>query len=72
VEVRQKVQLQRDAIEADPSRRLDLSDLPRFSYHSPDFLDCIRHALPEGIALLLLLTLAAAAVWSQFARYEVR
>jgi len=71
-EVLQDVQLQRSALEADPSRLLDLSDLPRFPYRSPDFLDCIRRALPEGITLVLLLALAAVAVWSQFARYEVR
>ncbi len=72
VEVRQKVQLQRNAVEADPARRLDPSDLPRFPYRSPGFLECLRRALPEGIALLLLLGLAAAAVWGHFARYEVR
>lgn len=71
-EVRQKVQLQRNAIETDPSRRLDPSDLPRFSYRSPGFLECVRRALPEGFALLLLLALTAAAVCVRFARYEVR
>lgn len=71
-EIRQRVQSQKDAIEADASRRLDLSDLPRFPYRSPGFLECLRRALPEGIALLSLLVLLAAAVWSDFARYEVR
>jgi ABC-type transport system involved in multi-copper enzyme maturation permease subunit len=71
-EVRQRVQLQRNAIEADSARRLDPSNLPWFPYHSPGFLECIRRALPEGIALLLLLALTAAAVCVRFARYEVR
>jgi len=71
-EVRRKVQVQKDAIESDPSRRLDLSDLPRLPYRDPGLFECARRALPEGIALLLLSALTAMAVWSQFARYEVR
>ena len=71
-EVQPRVQLQTKAVEADLSRRLALADLPRLSYHGPSLLECLRRAAPAGLALLLLLTLTASAVWSQFARYEVR
>ena len=70
-EVQPRVQLQRKAVEADLSRQLPLADLPRLTYHSPSLLECLRRAAPAGLGLLLLLVLVTAAVWSQFARYEV-
>ena len=70
-EVQPRVQLQSRAVEADLSRRLALSDLPRLTYRGPGFLACLRRAAPEGLALLFALALTMAAVWSRFARYEM-
>ncbi len=71
-EIQPKLQLQRSAAEADPSRRLDLAGLPRFAYRGPELGDCLRRAAPEGLFLLLLVSVTSAAAWSRFARYPVR
>ncbi|HEV2847227.1 MAG TPA: hypothetical protein VG477_20400, partial [Thermoanaerobaculia bacterium] len=71
-EIQSRLRLQRHAADRDPSRRLALAALPRFAYHGPGFLECLRRAAPEGLFLLLLAGLTAAAAWRQFERYPVR
>lgn len=69
--VEARVRRDREAMESDPSRRLHLEDMPRFSYGGPDFLSSLRHGAAEAGALLILNAITAAAVWARFRRYEV-
>lgn len=70
-EVARKIELQREEIEADPQRRLPLAELPRFAYRGRGFLERLRSAVPEGLALLLLITVTAVAAWARFERYAL-
>jgi ABC-2 family transporter protein len=70
-EVEARVRRNREAMEGDPSRRLRLDDMPRFSYRGPGFLGSLRHGAAEAGALLILNAIAAAAVWARFRRYEL-
>jgi len=58
------------SIEQDPSRRLRLEDMPRFSYRAPSFTSALAHGAFEAVALLLLNAATAAAVWTRFRRQE--
>jgi ABC-2 family transporter protein len=69
--VEARVRRDREAMESDPSRRLRLDDMPRFSYQGADFLSSLRHGAAEAGALLILNAIAAVAVWARFRRYEV-
>lgn len=57
----------RARVEADPSRRLPLGDLPGFSYRPSGLLAGLRRVAPEGAVLLLELTVA----WSIVARTPI-
>jgi ABC-type transport system involved in multi-copper enzyme maturation permease subunit len=70
-EVEARIRKDREAMESDPSRRLRLDDMPRFSYSGPGFLSSLRHGAAEAGALLILNAIAAAAVWARFRRYEL-
>lgn len=61
----------REAAEGDPSRRLRLDDLPRFSYQRASVLASLRRVAAEAGALLAFNALLAAAVWVRFRRYDM-
>ncbi|HEX9943023.1 MAG TPA: ABC transporter permease subunit [Thermoanaerobaculia bacterium] len=69
-EIEAQVRRNQEAIERDPSRRLRLDEMPRFSYRGPDFLASLHRSAAEGGTLLILNALAAAAAWVRFRRYE--
>ena len=66
-----RVRRDREAIQNDPSRRLSLDGMPRFSYRGADFSGALRHGAGVASALLILNVLAAAAVWTRFRRYDL-
>jgi hypothetical protein len=70
-EVAARVRQDREAIQQDPSRRLPLDDMPRFTYHGPDLPSAFRHGAAAAGALLAFNILAAAAVWSRFRQYDL-
>jgi ABC-type transport system involved in multi-copper enzyme maturation permease subunit len=70
-QVATRVRQDREAIQRDPSRRLPLDDMPRFTYHGPDFSSSLRHGAAAAGALLAFNVLAAAAVWVRFRRYDL-
>lgn len=70
-EVEARIRRDREAMESDPSRRLRLEDMPRFSYGGPGFLSSFRDGLAEAGGLLILNLITAAAVWVRFRRYEL-
>ena len=65
-----RVRRDREAAEKDPSRRLSLDGMPRFSYRSSGVLAAVRRAAPETGALLILNGAAALMAWARFRRYE--
>ena len=67
--VEARVRQDREAIQNDPSRRLSLDGMPRFSYHGPDVSSALRHGAAGALALLSLNVVLAAAVWARFQRY---
>jgi hypothetical protein len=67
--VEARIRRDREAIESDPSRRLSLEGMPRFSYHGTSFPGAARRGAACAGALLALAALAAAAVWARFQRY---
>lgn len=69
--VEARIRKDREAMENDPSRRLRLDDMPRFSYRGPSFLSSLRHGAAEAGALLILNAVVGAAVWARFRHYEV-
>jgi hypothetical protein len=69
-EVEARFRRDREAVRNDPSRRLHLEDMPRFSYRGPGFLRSLRHGAAEAGVLLILNAILAAAVWARFRRYE--
>ena len=69
--VEARIRRDREAMESDPSRRLRLDDMPRFSYPGPGFLSSLRNGAAEAEGLLILNLIAAAAVWARFRRYEL-
>ena len=70
-EIAARVRRDQEAIERDPSRRLHLDDMPRFTYHGPTFLSALRLGAAEAGALLILNFFAAAAAWARFRRYDL-
>ncbi|HYO12910.1 MAG TPA: ABC transporter permease subunit [Thermoanaerobaculia bacterium] len=69
--IQARIRRDREAAETDPSRRLRLDDLPRFSYQRANFLAALRRGAPEAGALLTLNALVAAAAWVRFRRYDI-
>lgn len=69
-EVQARVRRDQEERERDPSRRLSLEGMPRFSYRSSGFAGALEHGALEASALLLLNAAAAAAVWLRFRRQE--
>jgi len=70
-EIEARIRRDQEAMQNAPSRRLDLEDMPRFSYRGPDFLSALRHGVDEAGALLILNVIVAAAVWARFRHYEL-
>jgi len=70
-EIEARIRRDQEAMQNAPSRRLDLEDMPRFSYRGPDFLSALRHGVAEAGALLILNVIVAAAVWARFRHYEL-
>ncbi|HEY2294288.1 MAG TPA: ABC transporter permease subunit [Thermoanaerobaculia bacterium] len=66
-----RVRRDREAIERDPSRRLRLGDLPRFSYSGTDLVAALRDGATTAAALLGLNGLAAVAVWARFRNLQL-
>lgn len=66
-----RVRRHRETVDRDPSRRLLLDGMPRFSYRGPDFPDTLRQGAAEAGVLLLLNAVAAAAAWARFRRYDL-
>jgi ABC-type transport system involved in multi-copper enzyme maturation permease subunit len=70
-EVQARLRRDRESLERDPSQRLRLEEMPRFSYRGPRFAGALRRGAPEAAALLLLNAVTAAAVWARFRRQEL-
>ncbi|MFL6260737.1 MAG: ABC transporter permease subunit [Thermoanaerobaculia bacterium] len=66
-----RVRRDQESVGRDPSRRLRLEDMPRFSYHPPGFAGALSRGALEAAALLLLNAAAATAVWVRFRRLEL-
>jgi ABC-2 type transport system permease protein len=66
-----QVRQDQEAIERDPSRRLHLEDMPRFTYRGPSFLVALRLGAAEAGALLILNVLAVVVAWARFRRYDL-
>jgi ABC-type transport system involved in multi-copper enzyme maturation permease subunit len=69
--VEARIRQDREAIQNDPSRRLSLAGMPRFSYRGPSFLSAFHQGAAYAGALLILAAFAAAAVWARFQRYDL-
>lgn len=69
--VEARIRRDQEAMQNDPSRRLRLDDMPRFSYRGPGFLSSLRGGAAEAGGLLILNLITAAAVWARFRRYEL-
>ncbi|MBW8874140.1 MAG: ABC transporter permease subunit [Acidobacteria bacterium] len=70
-EVAARVRRDQEAMQRDPSRRLALDDMPRFSYRGSDFSSSLRQGAAAAGALLAFNVLAAAAAWALFRRYDL-
>lgn len=70
-EIQERLRRERAELERDPSRRLDLAGMPRFSYRGPGVLESFRRAAAEAAALLLANAVLAVAAWFRFEHYEI-
>jgi ABC-2 type transport system permease protein len=70
-EVQDLIDAARQEADADRSRRLDLEDLPPFSYAPVDGREALRRVAPEAALLLLWNAAAAGFAWFRFRRFEI-
>ena len=67
--VEARIQRYRQTLEKDPSRRLQLAGMPRFSPPTPRLRSAFADTWPAILVLLALNGAAVAATWLRFHRY---